>query len=381
MSESYYIETLIIRYLQQEIREEELRELETWLEASPDHKDTFFQLKQVADLAQYPLFIDEKVKDASWRRMEERIEHRRLTQMNLPSAIGEAEATRLYEADVWKEKKVPVAAAQQGRKKLFVLWKQLIRYAAVCLVVWMIGVGLSEYRLHRFIRSDATSPAPILNEIRVPEGGKANTVILSDGSKIILNASTTFKYPATFEASGSREVYLEGEAYFEVYPDESKPFIVKLKKQYVTVLGTTFNIESYNDQPYSITTLLSGSIQLEAFNEQGESTGHLLLKPNQRALSDNRTGSVSLMNIDASLASAWTRGEYKFKDESLVSIIRKLELAYGVRIFLESDSLQQIRYTGTFSYDQDILDVLHIINYEKQFVFKRAGKNIFISKR
>lgn len=381
MSEPYNIETLIIRYLQQEIEEEELQQLATWLEASPDHKTSFFQLKHIADLAQYPLFLDEKVKEASWQRMEERIEQSMAAQVNYPPTIGVAGATCPCQTLAPAGQSVPVRGGDDNGKKPFVLWKQVFRYAAVLLAVVMIGAGVSEYRIHRFMLSHATKTAPILNEIRVPEGGKANTLILSDGSKIILNASSTFKYPATFEASGRREVYLEGEAYFEVSHNESKPFIVKLKKQHITVLGTTFNIEAYNDQPYSITTLLTGCIRLEAFNEQGESTGHLLLQPNQRALSDNRSGSVSLMNTDASLASAWTRGEYKFKDEPLVSIIRKLEPAYGVRIFLENDSLQHIRYTGTFSYNQDILDVLRIINYEKQFVFKRAGKNIFISKR
>lgn len=375
MSEPYNIEALIIRYLQQEIAEEELRELEAWLEASPDHKAYFFQIKHVVDLGHYPLFTDEKLKEFSWQRMKKRMEREVASQLNCTAAEGPAGIRALDESLVPEE-------TTRGKSKNRSFGKRiLLRYAAALLCMVAIGWGVSEYRLHRFALSHRMVPSPAMNEIRVPEGGRANTLILSDGSKVILNASTNFKYPASFDAVAKREVYLEGEAYFEVSHNENKPFVVKLKKQHITVLGTTFNIEAYADQPYSITTLLSGSIGLEAFNERGESANHLLLKPNQRAYSDNRTGEVSLMNIDASLARAWTHGEYKFKDEPLVSIIRKLEHTYGVCIFLESDSLQQIRYTGTFSYNQDIMDVLHIINYEKQFVFKRAGKNIFISKR
>lgn len=380
MSEPYNIEALIVRYLQQEIEEEDLRELEAWLEASPDHKAYFFQIKHIVDLGHYPLLTEEKIKESSWQRMKERMERDVAAQLRLP-ATDLSEAPDEAESPLSDAQAIPENPVLCKPKTRSFFGRSLLRYAAVLLGMLAMSWGLSEYRLHRFGLSHRIAPAPALNEIRVPEGGRANTLILSDGSKVVLNASTTFKYPADFDAAARREVYLEGEAYFEVFHNEEKPFVVKLKKQHITVLGTTFNIEAYANQPYSITTLLSGSIGLEAFNERGESANRLLLKPNQRACSDNRTGEVSLMNIDASLASAWTHGEYKFKDEPLVSIIRKLEHTYGVRIFLENDSLKHIRYTGTFSYNQDILDVLHIINYEKQFVFKRAGKNIYISKR
>lgn len=356
MSETKHIEEWIIRYLQHEIEEEELRQLEAWLEEDPANKAYFFQLKRIDDLKRYPLFADEEEKEAGWRRMAERMEQELLPRSKQPSRRFSIQRT------------------------LSAGWWSVGRYVAVVCVMIAIGWGISEYRVRRLALTPASVPVAALNEIRVPEGGRANTLILSDGSKVILNASSVFKYPAAFDC-GQREVYLEGEAYFEVMPDPQKPFVVKLRKQHITVLGTTFNIEAYNDRRYTLTTLLTGSIRLEAFNEQGEAMSQMLLSPNQQALSDNRTGSVSLRNIDASLTNAWTRNEYKFKNEPLESIFRKLERRYGVRIFLENDSLKQIRYTGTFSYEQDILDVLNIVNYEKQFVFKRAGKNIFISKR
>lgn len=356
MSETKHIEEWIVRYLQHEIGEDDLRQLEAWLEEDPANKAYFFQLKRIADLKRYPLFAGEEEREAGWRQLTKRME----------------EGTR-------GESKRP-SRRFSLRRTLSAGWRSVGRYAAVVCVVVAIGWGISEYRVRQVTLAPASSPVVALNEIRVPQGGRANTLILSDGSKVILNASSVFRYPAAFD-SGRREVYLEGEAYFEVTHDSRKPFVVKLRKQHITVLGTTFNIEAYNDRPYTLTTLLTGSIRLEAFNEQGEAMSQMLLSPNQQALSDNRTGSVSLRNIDASLANAWTRNEYKFKNEPLESIFRKLERRYDVRIFLENDSLKQIRYTGTFSYEQDILDVLNIVNYEKQFVFKRAGKNIFISKR
>lgn len=204
-----------------------------------------------------------------------------------------------------------------------------------------------------------------------------NTVILSDGTKVVLNAATTFKYPTSFNGK-NRQVYLDGEAYFEVTKNEEKPFVVKLNKQDITVLGTTFNVQAYENESYSVVTLLSGRIMLEAFNEFSESTGRMFMKPNQCALADNESGSISLSEVNASLTNAWINGEYKFKDEPLSSIVKRLENYYDVRIHLDDPRLEQIRYTGTFSLDQDILDVFRIIDYEKQFVFKRIKKDIFI---
>ena len=220
----------------------------------------------------------------------------------------------------------------------------------------------------------------VYNEIHVQKGGRANTVILSDGTKVVLNAATTLKYPASFNGK-NRQVYLDGEAYFEVTKNEEKPFVVKLNKQDITVLGTTFNVQAYSNELYSEITLLSGQILLEAFNEKGESMSRMYLKPDQKALSDNKMGSVSLQDVNASLSNAWINGEYKFKDASLSSIVKRLENYYNVKIYLDDKRLEQIKYTGTFSLDQDILDVLRIIDYEKQFTFKRVKKDIFITSK
>lgn len=205
-------------------------------------------------------------------------------------------------------------------------------------------------------------------------------MLLSDGSKVILNAATTFRYPTSFDGK-NRQVYLDGEAYFEISKNSEKPFVVKLKKQEITVLGTTFNVQAYGHESYSEVTLLTGRILLEAFNERGESMSCMYLKPDQKALSDNSTGSVSLQDVNASLSNAWINGEYKFKDEPLASIVKRLENYYNVKIHLEDKRLEKIRYTGTFSLDQDILDVFRIIDYEKQLIFKRVEKEIFITSK
>ena len=217
------------------------------------------------------------------------------------------------------------------------------------------------------------------NKLTTPIGGEYS-LVLSDGTKVFLNADSELKYPVEF-SDGKRIVDLKGEAYFEVAKNHSKPFIVKLKNQQITVLGTSFNIQAFNDDRFSVTTLLSGSILLESFDAQGRKMSSMKLKPNQQARSDNRTGSIFLSETDASISNAWVGGKYRFKDETLVSIVKSLENYYGVNIRLAHDSLRNIRYTGTFSLDQGIQEVLDIINSEKQFTFTKDGKDILISAR
>jgi ferric-dicitrate binding protein FerR (iron transport regulator) len=348
MSENNNIEELIVRYFLGEINEIELRELEAWIIESPENKSYFFELKKISDSGRRSIW-SEKEKESSWQRMY----------------------NRLAKED---ERQEPILLEKASKHRL--LW---IKYAAIALIALSVGWGVNE-----LVSSDSESllaqVEPVYNEIKIERGGWGNTILLSDGSKVTLNAGTVFRYPTDFSSVG-RIVYLDGEAYFDVVKDEAKPFVVKLKKQDITVLGTSFNVEAYGDESYSIVTLISGSVTLESYNEGGEPMSKMFLKPSQRAVSDNHTGSVSLENVDSSLAGTWTEGKYKFKDEPLFLIARRLEKYYDVHVHIEGESLKHIRFTGTFSLDQDIQAVLQVLDHEKRYTVKCMGKEIFIVKK
>lgn len=253
------------------------------------------------------------------------------------------------------------------------LFLQYMKYAAAVL----LGIGIS---LSTLYLTNQENLSTVGNYKLVTSKGEKSYLQLPDGTKVWLNSCTTLEYAENYGHS-NRNIYLDGEAYFEVSKNSEKPFVVKLKKQEITVLGTIFNVQAYGHESYSEVTLLTGRILLEAFNERGESMSRMYLKPDQKALSDNSTGSVSLQEVNASLSNAWINGEYKFKDEPLASIVKRLENYYNVNIHLDDKRLEKIRYTGTFSLDQDILDVFRIIDYEKQFTFKRVKKDIFITSK
>lgn len=344
MESNNSIEELIIRYLQEEIREDELRVLDAWIHESDANKSRFFELKSLFDSRKEAAFLKRYSVERSWEKLAGKLGG--FTDM-------------------------PARSKLAGER----FWFSFLRYAAIIVIAMGVGVGVNQWISNR-LRADDTE----YNEITVDKGGRANTLLLSDGSKIILNASTRFKYPTSFNGD-ERVVHLEGEAYFEVAKDHSKPFVVRLKNQQITVLGTSFNIQAFNDDRFSVTTLLSGSILLESFDAQGRKMSSMKMKPNQQARSDNWTGSIFLSETDASISNAWVGGKYRFKDETFVSIVKRLENYYGVNIRLAHDSLRNIRYTGTFSLDQGIQEVLDIINSEEQFSFTKDGKDILISAR
>lgn len=340
MSESKNIEEIIIRYLNKEIDTDELHILEAWIDESKDNNDLFFEMKNLFDLKEYPLYVQNTDVANSWNNLSNKLD---------------------------TETKVIESSKRS-------VWSHLLKYAAIFISAVVIG-----WQINNLSKANSDNETLTYNEINIERGNKASTIILSDGSKVILNAATKFKYPTQFN-SKERKVYLEGEAFFDIAKNKDKPFIVSINKQNITVLGTIFNVEAYENESNSIITLLSGKIKLEAYDDIGNLTNQTFVFANQKVVSDNKTGIITLTSINEDLSSNWTKGEYKFKDEYLSKITKRLEKYYDVNFILKDKELYKIKYTGTFSTDQDINEVLRIINHKKQFNYTKKGKNITIEK-
>ncbi|GHU58667.1 anti-sigma factor [Bacteroidia bacterium] len=342
------IEGLMIRFLHEDISENELRELDHWLQESPENKESFFQLKNTFDSIKNHKLLSEEEIEKSWQRMQQKMQE---SKEIMPASSG---------------------------KRFFM---HSLRYIAVAIVAIALGTGIGIY-IETYTPNQSAEEENLVefNEIQVKKGGTPSIITLSDGSIVSLNASTTFRYPTTFSKT-FREVYLDGEAFFEVAPNEAIPFVVKLKQQSITVHGTSFNVEAYHNASYSIITLINGSISLETLNKSGVKISSILLQPGQKAYFDSSSELVSLEKSDNSLAKEWLNGSFKFKDEPLEIITKRLENYYGVNIYLDDESLKHIRYTGSFSIEQGIQQILHIINGEKQFLFQQTGNDIHIKKK
>ena len=211
-----------------------------------------------------------------------------------------------------------------------------------------------------------------------PIGG-TYTITLSDGTKVWLNADSKLEFPSKFGKKGQRMVRLSGEGYFEVARDHAHPFLVRTDKQEVTVLGTHFNINAYHDEEAVKTTLLEGSVSVSSFNRNHgslPSRDHVILKPSQQsALSGSNRIAVS--NVDANEAVAWKNGYFKFNQENIQSVMRKLSRWYGIDVAYES-GLSQEKFTGRISRFKHISQVLKLMEAGKSVRFKVEGRRVTV---
>jgi transmembrane sensor len=215
----------------------------------------------------------------------------------------------------------------------------------------------------------------LINTISTPRGGEYQ-VNLPDGSKVWLNSQSSLKYPVLFKGK-ERIVELSGEGYFEV-AKKDMPFIVKTAIQEVKVLGTHFNINSYEDEPATKTTLLEGSVSVhtntksQSDNPQNDA---IILKPGQGSIINNK--SIKVISADTENVMAWKNNLFNFRDEPLESIMRKLSRWYDVEIQFEGKS-SNLSFVGVVSRSKNISSVLKIMEEAGDFHFKVEGRKITI---
>ena len=157
------------------------------------------------------------------------------------------------------------------------------------------------------------------NSLKIPVGGFYK-LVLSDGTKVWLNADSELKYPVRF-VGGKREVYLKGEGYFQVSKDSCRQFIVHLQNSEITVLGTAFNVSAYEDEAHVYTTLEEGRVAF--YSRQNKQ--RILLKPGMQSDMEVATGKTVVSEVDPSLYSAWIEGRFVFQSLDLESILRQLQ--------------------------------------------------------
>lgn len=175
-----------------------------------------------------------------------------------------------------------------------------------------------------------------MNEVVVPYG-KRTQLQLADGTKVWLNSGSRMAFPSEFSGK-RREVFLEGEAYFEVAHSASQLFLVKVRDITVKVLGTRFNLTAFSNGATIETVLLEGSVALTENKATSGKSKETILMPFQKASfsKDNRLFSIDPIN-DAELYTAWTAGWFRFSQDNLISVLRKLERYYNVSIESRDD--------------------------------------------
>lgn len=223
---------------------------------------------------------------------------------------------------------------------------------------------------------DETDTKLVFNELTVPYG-KRFKVSLSDGTNVFLNAGTKLRYPKEFGNTGKREVFLEGEAYFNVTPSTRQPFIVNTEDMNVQVLGTRFNVSSYKNENNTSATLVEGSVAV--YESDGDFDPHdsILIAPGQQASYEDGIFAVNEVNVSKHIA--WTQGKLYFEDDRFENIVKELERHYNISITNNFTQLNKVRYYGTFDHET-IIQVLNTFKKNTNFDYKINGRNILITK-
>jgi transmembrane sensor len=208
--------------------------------------------------------------------------------------------------------------------------------------------------------------------LNTPYGGEYQ-VVLSDGTKVWLNADSHLRYPLEFEKD-KRVVELEGEAYFEVAKMKERPFIVKTQNQEVKVLGTHFNINSYSYQDGIKTTLLEGSVKVTRtiISMGSETLQSQMLVPGEQSLVSKNLKEITVKKVNIVEAVDWKDGLFIFNDEPIESITNRLAKWYNVKFVFKGD-FTNVRFAGNYARNKSLNTLLSNIELTGLVHFKVEG--------
>ncbi len=372
------IELLITRFLQNECSEAETSQLLEWLSESDENRYYFEQAEAIWNGTEIIGNSDGVSSESGWEELSKMIDDKKTGKMFV---------------------------VKKGNEKLKIF--SLLKYAAVIL----ISTGATWFGLRYFNGNPLQEPIGMLS-VSVEKGSKSK-VELADGSIIWLNSETTIRYPEQFSKT-QRDVYVEGEAFFEVAKDKNRPFKVHASDMDIVVLGTSFNVKSYPNEGTVETTLTEGALRIEKKLKSGEKQ-IVSIKPNQRVTLVKEKGKIMLDNIDTfgeiidnealtkkeitdtalfdgarkekiyihksidtELFTSWKDNKLVFKDESFRSIALKLERWYDVKIIIENTEINRYKFTGTFE-NETIEQAIMALQLTTNFNYK-FDKNTIIIK-
>ncbi len=275
-------------------------------------------------------------------------------------------------------------------KYLKIFWKSA---AAVLLV------GICFYGIYRFKYLNVkTKPVANLETTKTLSRIKSK-IYLSDGSVITLNAETVLKYPLSFNGA-TREVYLNGEAFFEIAKDHTHPFIVHADKMSIRVLGTAFNVKSYKNDNHSETTLIRGAIEVTLADRPSD---RIYLKPNEKLILNSilakphretnhltvanpvavntnytLTNLTHLKSNDSTIVeTSWVNNKLVFKDELFEDLANQMERWYGVKIKFKNPEIKAYTFTGIFE-KETLTQALDALKMIEKFNYKYKNETIYI---
>lgn len=358
------VASLIVKYLQRNISNPEMEELQVWLKKSEENKRLLTSLEQEGYNKDEISFLEGIDVDLAWSKLAARKRKSKHTQSGIRWIASIAALVLLsFGLKLWifrskntTHEQAVIFHSQDilpGSNKAELILSDGTKFDLTKPVHTKERNGT---QIHdnggnlNYLNSQVASEELIFNTLKVPKAGTYQ-LTLPDGTKVWLNAMSTLKFPVQF-AGPERLVYLEGEAFFEVANDESKPFIVSSKGAQVSVLGTVFNINAYTQD--MATTLISGSVKVSRGNAVK------LLKPGQEAKVESDKIHISNANLDKVVA--WKEGDFYFDKDNIMKIMQELSRWYDFEVTYHGDIPTNL-ISGNISRSSKLSEVLEMLNF------------------
>ena len=360
----------------------EKRQLDSWRSESKEKEHVFLNLQRISTEELEKRYDGVDV-DLKWKSFKKRQQQRK---RNIRVGVAVAASVCLLITSVlwlWlgtlgEERVVLAEQGQQNNVCLVLSTGEVVDISNVGQDEVKLDKGTKLYEGNRleYVQPDSLHKKELeFNQLIIPKGTFYH-LVLSDGTKVWLNADSKIKYPVSF-GQDKREVSLRGEGYFEVAKDSARPFIVSTDKMDVKVLGTTFDVNTYEDEGKSFVVLVEGLVEVSA--GKGESR---IITPGYMAEVDMHDvqAKIHVSKCDTEHYIAWKSGNFSFRNASLTEILKRVSRYYDVTVIREQ-VFEEEYYTGDVSSDVSLESLLAVIESSTSVSFKVERKIVYVHKK
>ncbi len=205
--------------------------------------------------------------------------------------------------------------------------------------------------------------------------GQTVSIQLSDGSQVWLNSGSTITFPVTFKDQLREITLTDGQAFFDVVHETKRPFIVRTKTVNVTVLGTSFDVKAYDNDPQVKVSVKTGKVGVTLTNKPDQPA--VMLLPDKQIVVQNKKSGIKVNEISAPAIAPWKDNKIILEDEMLSEVFHALERKFDQHILVENAALEQEKITMTLD-NQPLTDVLKVMSFSKKFNYSQLNDSTIV---
>lgn len=324
---------LLARYMAGECTSHERRQLEDWASASQKNEAKLKQFRKIWNISEQKEGALGHFFDANepWDQLQNRLDRER-------EQVSAKQST---------------VSSKYRSASIHSMSNKVVRVAAIFLIAGLVGV----FAYQNWYQSESKAQKPVLREVSTANAQRVN-LTLSDGTEVMLNADTRMKFPNRFE-NNVREVFLKGEAYFDVASNPEKPFVIHSRGSVIRVLGTSFTVSSYQEDQRVRVVVKEGKVSLSGGS--ADSTSQVTLTANEMGRFMLGSQKIETRKVrDMQLYFSWREGYLKFREESMSHVAKDLERRYGIEVSFQDSGISDKKLTA-FLKSRSIRNVLDVI--------------------